>query len=182
MIIAVSFTSATGCAWRCTWPKNPCMCPQLLTLCICVFTSGKPMTCIHGWMPAIPPLALQTIMVGPAACNRLRHHAPLFRKSRQRSVRCSWTTPPPPARLVAYIHDASCYPVHYHTASALTVLNLLTTVYHLNPVHVPIFCNNSYQAEVYVAWVVLPSRVPSASAWREDTWTFSHSQSYATTF
>ena len=49
-------------------------------------------------------------------------------------------------------------------------MNVLTGVYKLFPVHVPIFCNNSYQAEVCVAWVVLQSRVPSASVWRGATW------------
>ena len=48
----------------------------------------------------------------------------------------------------------------------------------MRAVHIPVFCGNSYQAEVYVAWVVLQSRVPSASVWRGATWTFSDSQSY----
>ena len=42
----------------------------------------------------------------------------------------------------------------------------------------PSFGKISYQAEAYLAWVVLQSRVPSASAWRGATWTFSDSQSY----
>ena len=84
---------------------------------------------------------------------------------------------PPPTEPAAYGHDASWYPGHCLSGSALVVLNLVTGIYKLYPVHIPIFCNNSYQAEVYVAWVVLQSCVPSVSAWRAATWTFSDSQS-----
>ena len=80
----------------------------------------------------------------------------------------------PPTEPVAHIHAASWYPGHYQSGGALAVLNLPLGVYKLYPVHIPIFCSNSYQ----VAWVVLQSRIPNASAWRGATWTFSDSQSY----
>ena len=39
--------------------------------------------------------------------------------------------------------------------AVLAVLNLVTGVYKLYPVYIPIFCNNPYQAEVHATWVVL---------------------------
>ena len=88
MTTVVSLSCATGCAWRCTCHRNPRTYPQFLTLCICLFTSGKPMTCTHGWMSATPLSAMQSLQVGPAAFSRLHQHFPLFRKSRRRYVRC----------------------------------------------------------------------------------------------
>ena len=127
MTTALSLACLTRCAWRCTCPRNPCMCPHILTLCICVFASGKPMTCIHGWMPATPPSAMQSIPVGLAALSHLRKHAPPF--SQVTSAICLVLLDiPPPTELVAYIHDASWYPGHCQSGGAVAVLNLLTGV------------------------------------------------------
>ena len=55
------------------------------------------------------------------------------------------------------------------------MFNVVTGVYKLYAMHIPIYYNSSYQTEVYVAWVVLQSRTPSVSTYRDATWTFSHS-------
>ena len=151
--------------------------PQSLTPCICAFTNGRQMMCTPGWMLPTPPLAMQSVQVGPAASSRLHRDPPPF--SQVTSALCLVPLDIPPlAEPLAYVHDASWYPGHYCSGGALAILNVVTGVYKLYPVHIPFFCNNSYQAEVYVVWVVLQSRVPSASAWRGALWTFSDSQSY----
>ena len=87
MATVVFLFYAIGCASRCTFPKSPCMYPRSLTLCICVFTSGRPMACTPGWMPATPPSAMQFVQVGLVAFSRLHQRVPLFRGSRRRYVR-----------------------------------------------------------------------------------------------
>ena len=42
--------------------------------------------------------------------------------------------------------------------ATLVVLNLTTGAFNLHPVRITIFCNKSYQAQIYVAWVALHSR------------------------
>ena len=123
--------------------------------------------------------AMQSIQVGPAASSRLHRDPSPF--SQVGSALCRYSTFRTRAQLVAYVHDASWYPGHCRSGGALTVLNLATGVFKLYPIHIPLFCNNCYQAEVYLAWVVLQSRVPSALARLGATWTFSDSQSYICT-
>ena len=129
------------------------------------------MTCTLGWMLATPPSAMRSVQVGPAAFNRLHQHFPPFLQVTLALCPVLLDIPPP-TEPVAYVHAASWYPGHCHSGAALAVPNLVTGVHKFYPVHIPIFCNKSYQAEVYVAWVVLQSRVPSASAWWGATWTF----------
>ena len=80
----------------------------------------------------------------------------------------------------AYIHDASWFPGHHHSGGAVAVLNLDTGAYTVYPIRIPIFCNNSYQAELYVAWAVLRARRPTVALYKHNTWTFSDSKSYIT--
>ena len=79
---------------------------------------------------------------------------------------------PPTGNPVAYIHDASWFLGHCRSGGALAALNLVIGVCKLYPVHIPMFCNNSHQIEVYVACVVLQSRAPSVLAYHNATWTF----------
>ena len=155
---------------------SPSMYPRSLTPCICAFMNGRRMMCTPGLMPATPPSTMQSVQVGPAASSRL-HRDPPF--SQVTSALCPVLLDiSPPAEPVAYVQNASWYPGHCRFGGALTLLNPVTGVFKLYPIHIPIFCNNFYQADVYLAWVVLQSRVPNASVWRGATWTVSDSQSY----
>ena len=143
MTIVAFLFCATRCACSCTCPMSHCIYPQSLPLCICTFTNGRSMMCTPGWMPAIPPPAMQPVQVGRAASSHLHWDPPPF--SQVMSAPCPVLLDLlPPAEPIAYVHDASWYPGHCHSGGALAVLNLVTGVYKLYPVHIPIFRNNSY--------------------------------------
>ena len=54
------------------------MYPQFLGLHICLFTSGKPMTCTSAWIPATPPSAMRSVLLGPAARTSSPSTSPFF--------------------------------------------------------------------------------------------------------
>ena len=53
------------------------------------------------------------------------------------------------------VHDASYLASTYQAGGGCAVVNAMTGDYHLHEVDVPIFVDNSYQAEVYTAWAIL---------------------------
>ena len=53
------------------------------------------------------------------------------------------------------LQDASWFPTRRHSGGAVAILDVHTGHYTLHRIPIPIFCDNSYQAELYVAWVVL---------------------------
>ena len=57
-----------------------------------------------------------------------------------------------------FIQDASWFPIGRQSRGAVAVLYAATEHYTLHRIPIPIYCDNSYQAELYVAWVVLRSR------------------------
>ena len=60
------------------------------------------------------------------------------------------------------------------------MLDVGTGHYTLYHIPIPIFCENSYQAELYVAWVVLRSRARARWYIRDERWSLMDSKSYVT--
>ena len=63
-----------------------------------------------------------------------------------------------------------------HQGATLGALLLYT----LHRIPIPIVCDNSYQAELYVAWVVLRARASAHWFVRDDRWSLNDSNSYIT--
>ena len=80
-----------------------------------------------------------------------------------------------------FIQDASWFASGRHPGGAVAVLNMHTNHYTWHRIVIPIFCDNSYEAELYVAWVVL--RAGASAHWfvRDDGWSLTESSSYITT-
>ena len=79
-----------------------------------------------------------------------------------------------------FIQDASWFPSGRHSGGAVAVLDMHTNHYMLHRILIPIFCDNSYQAELYVAWVVLRARASAHWFMRDDRWSLTDSNSYIT--
>ena len=79
-----------------------------------------------------------------------------------------------------FIPDASWFPSGRHIGGAVAVLNVHTDHYTLHRIPIPIFCHNSYQAQLYVAWVVLRARASAHWFVRDDRWSLIDSNSYIT--
>ena len=62
----------------------------------------------------------------------------------------------------------------------MAVLNVHTGHYMLHHIPIPIFCDNSYQAELYVAWVVVRARACACWFMRDERWSLTDSNSYIT--
>ena len=82
----------------------------------------------------------------------------------------------PPDAVV--IQDASWFPTGRHCSGAVALLDVDTSHYTLHRIPIPIFCDNSYQAELYVAWVVLRSQARARWYIRDDMWSLTDSNSY----
>ena len=76
------------------------------------------------------------------------------------------------------VHDVSYLPSTYQAGGACAVVNAVTGDYRLHKVNVPVFVDNSYQAEVYTAWAVLCGSGSVLWGRRSRGWTFSDSKSY----
>ena len=62
----------------------------------------------------------------------------------------------------------------------MAVLDVHTDHFELHRIPIPIFCDNSYQAELYVAWVVLRARASARWFVRDERWSLTDSNSYIT--
>ena len=76
------------------------------------------------------------------------------------------------------VHDASYLASTYQAGGACAIVNAVTGDYHLHEVDVPIFVDNSYQAEVYTAWAVLSGSGSVLWGQRSRGSTFTDSKSY----
>ena len=76
------------------------------------------------------------------------------------------------------VHDASYLSMTHQAGGACAVVNAVTGDYQLHEVDVPVFVDNSYQAEVYVAWAVLCGSGSVLWGQRSRGWTFTDSKSY----
>ena len=79
---------------------------------------------------------------------------------------------------VVFLQDASWFPTRRHSGGASAVLDVSTGHYTVHHIPVPIFCDNSYMAELYVAWVVLRSRARARWCCRDERWSLTDSSSY----
>ena len=79
-----------------------------------------------------------------------------------------------------FLQDASWFPTWRHSGGAVAVLDVHTGHYTLHRIPIPIFCDNSYQAQLYVAWVV--PRAHACACWfmRDERWSLNDSNSYVT--
>ena len=62
---------------------------------------------------------------------------------------------------VVFLQHASWFPTGRHSGGVVAVLDVDTGHYTLHRIPIAIFCDNSYEAELYVAWVVL--RAPACA-------------------
>ena len=88
-----------------------------------------------------------------------------------------FSSAPPDA---VFIQDAFWFPLGRHSGGAVAVLDVHTDHDELHPIPIPIFCDNSYQAELYVAWVVLRARASARWFVRDEPWSLTDSNSYIT--
>ena len=79
-----------------------------------------------------------------------------------------------------FLQGASWFPTGRHSKGAIAVLDVHTGHYTLHRIPIPILCNNSYEAELYVAWVVLRARACARLNRRDERWSRTDSQSYIT--
>ena len=79
-----------------------------------------------------------------------------------------------------FIQDASWFLSGRHSGGVVAVLDVHTDHFELHRIPIPIFCDNSYQAELYVAWVVLRARASARWFVRDDRWSLTDSNSYIT--
>ena len=86
-----------------------------------------------------------------------------------------FSMPPPYA---VFIQDASCFPTGRQSGGAVAMLAVVTGHYTLHRIPNPVCCDNSYQADLYVALVVLRSRAQARWYLRDARWSLTESKSY----
>ena len=79
-----------------------------------------------------------------------------------------------------FLQDASWFPTGRHSGGVVAVLDVHTGHYTLHRIPIPIFCDNLYQAELYVAWIVLRARACARWYTRDERWSLTDSNSYVT--
>ena len=79
-----------------------------------------------------------------------------------------------------FLQDASWFPTGRHSGGVVAVLDVHTGHCTLHRIPIPILCDNSYQVELYVAWVVLRARACACWYMRDERWSLTDSDSYIT--